>query len=413
MIERNLHKKLNTLLNYFPAVIILGVRQCGKTTLARMLRQKWAYFDLERFQDLEFISRDFEFFIKENPHSIIIDEAQQYPELFSHLRGVIDRDRQTKNRFILTGSSSLDLIKNVSQSLAGRVGIIELNTLKTNEANSYLLPDFYKIFEKPIEANTIEEIKKLKPSLNHNQVMEAFLKGGYPEPVLAIEKDQFFYDTWMENYYKTYVQRDIRTLFPRLDLIKFQRFIAMLSALSGTIINRSQIGRSLNISEKSIRDYLDIAQGSYIWRNIPSYMNGNQKSLIKMPRGNFQDSGLSNFLQRITTREQLMNFSNVGSSFEAFIIEELIKGIEAVYCTNWDYSYYRTKNGAEIDLILQGSFGLLPIEIKFGTKIKLKQIQTLKKFVKENELPLGIVINNGDQIQLITDNIIQLPATYI
>ncbi|MCK5164597.1 MAG: AAA family ATPase, partial [Desulfobacula sp.] len=249
MIDRNLHKKLNTLLDFFPAVIILGVRQCGKTTLAKMIRPEWAYFDLERFQDFEFISRDFEFFIKENPHSIIIDEAQQYPELFSHLRGVIDRDRKVKNRFILTGSSSLDLIKNVSQSLAGRVGVIELNTLKANEINSHPLPDFYKIFEKPLGSNSIEEIKKLKPTLSHNQVMDAFLMGGYPEPIL--ENDQFFYAAWMENYFQTYVQRDIRSLFPRLDLIKYQRFISMLSALSGTIINRSQTGRSLNISEKS------------------------------------------------------------------------------------------------------------------------------------------------------------------
>ncbi|WP_299983989.1 AAA family ATPase [Desulfobacula sp.] len=411
MIDRNLHKKLNTLLDFFPAVIILGVRQCGKTTLAKMIRPEWAYFDLERFQDFEFISRDFEFFIKENPHSIIIDEVQQYPELFSHLRGVIDRDRKVKNRFILTGSSSLDLIKNVSQSLAGRVGVIELNTLKANEINSHPLSDFYKIFDKPLGSNSLGEIKKLKPTLSHNQVMDAFLMGGYPEPIL--ENDRFFYATWMENYFQTYVQRDIRSLFPRLDLIKYQRFISMLSALSGTIINRSQTGRSLNISEKSIRDYLDIVQGSYIWRNISSYARDSQRSLTKMPRGNFQDSGLSHFLQRVTNREQLMNYSNVGASFEAFIIEEIIRGIEATHCTNWNYSYYRTRNGAEIDLILQGPFGILPIEIKFGTRVKMQQIQTLKKFVKDNELPLGILINNGEQVQMIADKIIQLPAVYI
>jgi len=381
MICRNIKNKLNTLLDFFPVVIILGVRQCGKTTLARMLRPEWIYFDLERYQDYEFISRDFEFFIKENPHSIIIDEAQQYPELFSHLRGVIDRNRQQKNRFILTGSSSLDLIKNVSQSLAGRVGIVELSTLKTNEIYAHDLPEFYKIFENPLGPTSIEEIKKLKPLLSHDQVMNAFLKGGYPEPVL--KNNQFFFDTWMDNYYQTYVQRDIRSLFPRLDLIKYQRFISMLSALSGTIINRSQVGRSLNISEKSIRDYLDIAQGSYIWRNIPSYAKDNLRSLVKMPRGNFRDSGLSHFLQRIGKKEQLLNYPNVGSSFEAFVVEEIIKGIEATHITNRTYSYYRAKNGAEIDLILQGPFRTLPIEIKFGSQVKARQIQTLKILSKK------------------------------
>ena len=132
-----------------------------------------------------------------------------------------------------------------------------------------------------------------------------------------------------------------------------------------------------------------------------------------MPRGNFQDSGLSHFLQRVNNREQLMNYSNVGASFEAFVTEEIIRGIEAVNCTNWNYSYYRTRNGAEIDLILQGPFGLLPIEIKFGTRVKMQQIQTLKRFVKENKLPLGILLNNGEQVQMIADKIIQLPAAYI
>ena len=147
-LKRNLESKINDLLVYFPVVIILGVRQCGKTTLAKMLRTDWQYFDLERSRDFDFITRDFEFFIKEHPHSIIIDEAQRYPALFQELRSVVDRDRKNKNRFLLTGSSSLDLIKNVSESLAGRVGLVELGTFKVNETYAIRLPDFYNIFNK-------------------------------------------------------------------------------------------------------------------------------------------------------------------------------------------------------------------------------------------------------------------------
>jgi len=242
-------------------------------------------------------------------------------------------------------------------------------------------------------------------------LIQAFLKGGYPEPVL--EKDDRFYDMWMENYIQTYVQRDIRTLFPRLDLVKYQRFISMLSALSGTIINRSQVGRSLDISEKAIRDYLQIAEGSYIWRNTPSFEKSASKSVVKMPKGSFRDSGLSNFIQSITNRKQLLNYPNVGAAFEAFISEEIIKGIQATEIVNWNDYYFRTRNGAEIDMILEGPFGILPIEIKLGSLIQRRHIQTLKNFVSKNNLPLGIVINNGEAIQLVTDRIIQLPATYI
>jgi predicted AAA+ superfamily ATPase len=409
--KRNLETKINDLLVYFPVVTILGVRQCGKTTLAKLLRPDWQYFDLERSRDFDFITRDFEFFIKEHPHSIIIDEAQRYPALFQELRSVVDRERKHKNRFLLTGSSSLDLIKNVSESLAGRVGLVELGTFKTNETYSTGLPDFYKIFNSELNHTIIDFLKGLEPEISHDQLMQAFLKGGYPEPVL--ENDDRFYDAWMENYVQTYIQRDIRALFPRLDLVKYQRFVSMLSALSGTIINRSQVGRSLDISEKAIRDYLQIAEGSYIWRNTLSYEKSISKSVVKMPKGNLRDSGLSNYIQVISQREQLMNYPNVGAAFEAYISEEIIKGIQATEIVNWNHYYFRTRNGAEIDMILEGPFGTLPIEIKFGSMIKQRQIQTLKSFVYNNNLPLGIVINNSDDVQLVADRILQLPATYI
>jgi predicted AAA+ superfamily ATPase len=291
------------------------------------------------------------------------------------------------------------------------VGLVELGTFKAYETYEFGLPDFYKIFNKKLNQNTIEFLKSLEPGISHDQLMQAFLKGGYPEPVL--ENDDRFYDIWMENYLQTYVQRDVRTLFPRLDLVKYQRFVSMLSALSGTIINRSQVGRSLDISEKAIRDYLQIAAGSYIWRNTPSYEKSASKSVVKMPKGNFRDSGLSNFIQGITNRKQLLNYPNVGAAFEAYISEEIIKGIQAAEIVNWNYYYFRTRNGAEIDMILEGPFGTLPIEIKFGSLVQQRHIQTLKNFVRKNNLPLGLVINNSDDIQLIADRILQIPATCI
>ena len=410
-LKRNIEQKINDLLKLFPVVIILGVRQCGKTTLVKKLKPEWRYFDLERAKDFEFITRDPDFFFKEHPHSIVIDEAQRSPSLFQELRGVIDRDRTRKNRFLLTGSSSLELVKNVSESLAGRVGIIELGTLKINERYSHPLPEFYQIFTRFIKTKTINFLRNLRPEVSHDEVMEAFFDGGYPEPVSS--RNRYSYENWMENYLKTYIQRDIRSLFPRLDIIKYRRFIHMLASLNGTIINRSQVGRSLDISEKSIRDYLEIAEGSYVWRNLPSYDANFSKSIIKMPKGNFCDSGLSHFIQNVNSREQLLNQPNVGAAFEAFITEEIIKGIETLAVTNWHYNYFRTKNGAEIDLVLKGPFGLLPIEIKFGTTIKQRQLQSLKNFVMKENLPLGIVINNSEKVELISERIIQLPAACI
>ncbi len=409
MLPRNSAAKVNALLEVFPAVLILGVRQSGKTTLAKQIRGDWKYFDLENTNDFDFISSDLDFFFNEYPSHIIIDEAQEFPGLFKHLRGVIDSDRNHKNRFILTGSSSPELIKQASESLAGRLGIVELGTLKMNELHQIPLPSFYQIFSSQISASTIDQLKKL--TAEDGDVINDFLYGGYPEPVLAKNKDYF--QTWMQNYFQLYIERDIRKLFPKLDSIKYRRFISTLSELSGTIINKAQLGRSLDTSEVTIKDYLEIADKTFVWRMIPSYEKAKSKSVVKMPKGILRDSGLSHFLANIDSREKLIRSPHVGRNFESFIIEEIIKGVQCTNATNWKYYYYRTKHGAEVDLILEGSFGVLPIEIKFGVATQSRRITSLKKFLSDNSLPLGIVINNSTEVKALASNIVQVPAMFV
>lgn len=410
-LKRNIEGKINKLLDLFPVVIILGVRQCGKTFLARKLKPNWHYFDLEKSSDYDFITRDYDFFFKEYNRQVIIDEIQTAPEIFSELRGIIDQKKGLKNRFILTGSSSFALIKDGSESLAGRAALVELGTLKMNERYQKPFPLFYQIFSNPISEDSINHLLKLTPKIDHDQVMTTFLTGGYPDPVLSIDPDFFF--LWMENYFQAYIQRDIRSIFPRLDILKFRRFISILSSLSGTVINRSHLGRTIDTSEVTVKEYLDIAHHSYWWRNLPSYKKSISKSMIKMPKGHMRDSGLVNFIQRIRSRHELNQHPMMGSFFESFITEEIIKGLNATLHTNWDYYYYRTKNGAEVDLILEGDFGVLPIEIKSGFKTNSKSLRSLSRFIKDHSLPFGIIINNSDQIKMLADKIIQIPASFI
>lgn len=405
-LERNLTSKIHKLLDVFPVVMLIGARQTGKTTLSKAVRPDWKYFDLENAKDYDFITRDYDFFFKEYSQHVIIDEAQEDPNLFRHLRGVIDAQRRQKNRFILTGSSSPSLLAQASDSLAGRIAIVEIGTLKMNEVLEKPLPDFYQLFSQTLSTESIPWLKTLKPL--SDDVIPYFLKGGYPEPVLA--ESDFAYSAWMENYYRTYINRDVRRLFPKLDGIRYQRFVNMLASLSGTVINRAQLGRSVDVSEVTIRDYLEIADKTYVWRTIPSYEKSVSKSILKMPKGEFRDSGLTHYLAAIETREALLRSPQLGHNFESFIVEEIIKGIQATDVTRWDYYYYRTKNGAEVDLILGGSFGVLPIEIKFGQQTKVKQLAALQRFVKDNDLPLGIVINNSTEVQLLAERIVQIPA---
>jgi len=406
-IKRDQSQVINQLLTLFPVILIVGARQVGKTTLAKMCRPDWRYFDLERGSDFDFITNDFDFFFREYPAHLIIDEAQESPQLFRELRGVIDADRTQKNRFILTGSSSPEMLSGIADSLAGRVAIVELGTCKRNEIAGEPLSGFYQIFTKPIEANALQMLKHL--SASSGDLLSAVLRGGYPEPVLADHPDAFF--AWMDNYFKTYIASDVRRLFPRLDMVKYRRFISMLASLSGTIINKAQLGRAIDVSEVTIRDYLDIAHQTLIWRNIPSYAGTAARAVVKMPKGILRDAGLLNYLGNITTREQLVRSPLVGQIFESFVIEEILKGMHASNIAKWDYSYYRTRNGAEIDLILEGSFGLVPIEIKFGTSTRLKQVTALTRFVQEQQLPFGIVINQSTEVRMLSDLIIQVPAS--
>lgn len=406
--KRNLECKILSLLEQFPIVVILGARQCGKTTLARQLLPDWKYIDLENPLDHELIQRDPIFFFQQYPRHVVIDEAQDYPELFRVLRGIVDVERQEKGRFLLTGSSSPELLSQVSESLAGRVAMVHLGTLKANEYYDQPLSEFYQLFQEEL---TPKNIVTKTPPLSTQQMQTVWFRGGYPEPVL--QQDQLFYERWMDAYRDTYVNRDIAKLFPRLNKRAYQRFLYILSKLSGTIINRRDLARAIEISEGSVREYLTIIEGTFLWNFLPSFEGNAIKSIIKMPKGYLRDTGLLHHLLRINSYEKLYHDPLMGNSFEAFVIEELLKGMQATFVTNWRPFYYRTRDGAEIDLILEGPFGMLPIEIKHGVNVKIKQLTALIKFVEDYQLPFGMLINQSEQVQWLTPKIVQIPVGWL
>ncbi len=409
MLPRNVTDRVNRSLERFPVVVLIGSRQCGKTTLARMVRPEWRYFDLEKGSDYDFITRDFDFFFREHPERVILDEAQASPALFRELRGVVDADRMRRGRFLLTGSSSPDLCRSIAESLAGRVAILEVGTLKMNERYALPLSPLYATLETQPPENHLETLKRTPVSLDAVKALDHFLKGGYPEPTVVGEEG--FHAEWMAQYQQTYLQRDVRALYPGLNTENYRRFIAMLAELSGTIINRSEIGRTLNASESAVRDYLDIAQGTFLWRTIPSLERTVSKSVVKMPRGYIRDSGLLHHLVRIRNRDQLFTRPGTGSAFEGFVIEELIRGMQAVEDAPWSYHFFRTRGGAEVDLVMTSPRGVrIPVEIKFGSTVRREDLRSLLAFVAQEGCPYGVLINTADEVRMLTDTIIQIPV---
>ena len=277
-----------------------------------------------------------------------------------------------------------------------------------NEFAREALSPLFNIFEKQLALDDIEDLKKLRPTKSITDIKEYLLKGGYPQPVLKND-DDFFLD-WMENYFSTYINRDMRSLFPRIDILKYQRVIKMLSSISGTIINKSEVARSAETTEKSIRDYLQIISGTFFWRELPAFKTPRIKTTTSLAKGHFRDSGLLLFLQNIFTLEGLEFYPKLGNVFESFVVEELIRGVQAVNARNVKFSHFRTKAGGEIDLIAEGSFGLLPVEIKYQTNTTKKQLSSMINFVEKHQIPYGLVLNNCDHPSLITQNILQVPV---
>ena len=401
--KRHAFPLLQELLGLFPCVALLGVRQCGKTTLLRELPPDWRRFDMEKLADHEAIARDPDLFLRLNPNHVAIDESQLLPALFPALRVAIDNDRESRGRFVITGSSSPELLSSISESLAGRVAIIDMGPFSLAEA--------YELPPSPVLAMlagraAANDLANVPARLSLGQVTDYWLHGGYPEP--WIKNSQRFRKLWLQNYLQTYLDRDLPRLFPGLDRQKFRLFVQMLAQLSGSIINYSDVARALGVSQPTARDYFHIAHGSFVWRHLPAYEKNAAKRVVKHPKGYLRDSGLLHFLLHLQDRDDLMAHPRMGASWEGMNIENLVRGLAAAG-VDFNAFHYRSGGGAEIDLVLEGEFGLLPVEIKHTQHVDARSLRALRDFVAERGCRYGIVINNDERPRLLDDKLIGIP----
>ncbi len=406
--KRAYESLLREYLTTFPCVGIIGPRQCGKTTFLETLPKGWKRFDLERTSDHQIVASDPDLFLRLNPHHIAIDEAQLLPGLFPALRVAVDAQRKQPGRFVITGSSSPDLLKSVSESLAGRIGIIEMAPFGWSEVHPSKGLSFASLLAD--RKSRAADFESLKPRSDLKAVHDYWFRGGYPEP--WIKGTNRFRELWMDQYVRTYLFRDVARLFPGLDQNKFRLFLQMLGGLSGTIINYAEVSRALGVSAPTVRDYFEIAHGTFIWRRIPSYEKDAVKRIVKHPRGHLRDSGLLHYLLRIPDLHGLLGHPQVGRSWESMVIEEIIRQLTCFGCS-FDYYFYRTAAGAEVDLVLEGDFGLIPIEIKHTQTIDPRELRSLKDFVLERRCRMGLVINNDQTPRLYDENIIGLPFAWL
>ncbi|MHC4873745.1 MAG: ATP-binding protein [Planctomycetota bacterium] len=409
MLYRAIESTISKYLTFFPVVAVIGARQCGKTTVCKKAAADWQFYDLEKGADYDSIAHDPDLFLRINHEKVVFDEAQLMPELFSALRVAVDADRSNKGRYIITGSSSPELLSAISESLAGRIGIIEMSPLSASEisgtAENTCL--FSRIFN---SGNPGEIINNLEQAADINKLHDYWFQGGYPE--LWVEGNPEFTEVWFPQYIQTFVNRDLRRHFPNINHERFRLFLQLLSGLSGEIINYSKVARLLGVSQPTVKDYFYIAHHTFIWRTLRSYEKNSEKQITRHPKGYIRDSGLLHHQLRIKEQRDLLAHPAMGSSWEGMVIEQILRGLNADGMTYTPY-HYRTKGGSEIDLILESSRGVIPVEIKYSSRVNKQATKGVEQFCRDHKLPLGLIIHNGEKVTWYTENVVGIPFSHI
>lgn len=371
-IPRALEKTLKRYLKIFPAVVLLGPRQCGKSTLAKKIQKEKVpsiYLDLEKSSDLKKLTDPELFFEGHKKDTIFLDEIQKKTSLFSSLRSIIDENRRN-GQFILLGSASRDLLQNSSQTLAGRVGFLELTPF------------------------TVEE---LHPK-NMTELKKQWMRGGFPESILAVSEENSC--EWRENFIRTYIERDLPQLGFSTPAPTWHRFLSLCAHLHGQIINLSKIGESFGVKHPTVKHYLDILEETFVLRQIQPLELNIKKRLIKAPKVYFRDSGLLHQLLEIKNFDHLLGHPVFGASWEGFVIENIL-----THCRGWNYSFYRDSHGNELDLILEKGEKKIAIECKASKApdlgkgfwnsleiLKIKEVWIIAPLEHHYELKKGVKV---------------------
>jgi predicted AAA+ superfamily ATPase len=377
IVPRLVQPRLERLLATFPSVLVTGPRQAGKSTLLKMQMPKTAVLDLDDVRTSTEVATDPFLALSLRGRPLIIDEVQAYPDILKVLKVLIDQDRQLKGSYGLTGSQVFPLMAGVTESLAGRVGILELLPLAFREFGQGL----------PTE----------------RQLLTLMLRGGYPELALNPEVDR---GEWLNSYLTSYVERDVRALQAVQDLVRFRTFLRLLAGRAGDLLNLNELARDAGISVNTAKDWISLLETTFIIFRLNPWHRNAAKRLIKTPKIFFWDTGLLTFLAGIDQEERLLSDRQIGHIFENYVVTELLKQAKALHARH-DCYFYRTQDGAEVDLLLHVEQGVIAVEMKWGSHSSSSDVRALSDL--ELDLPIlqKVILCPSETKRVVAPGIVQ------
>lgn len=396
--------RLIRLTEFFPVTVVSGARQVGKTTLLQHLFPRHDYVVFDASIDLEGARRDPDLFLRNHPPPLILDEIHYAPELVSAIKRAVDRNGSVASQYILTGSQQWQVLKTLSESLAGRAAFLDLQGFSLQE-----LTDSDSCWMAKWLKNPEEFFEWSKKASYSNYDLQGWLWKGFMPGVQPLP-DDLAGDFWAA-YHRTYVERDARLIGDIQDWHEFGRFIGLITALTAQEINYSQLGREIGITPQTSKRWLQILEATFQWSALPAFSGNPIKRVSSRPKGHLADTGIACYHARLSSPKMLGSHPLFGALFETAMVQELRKQVAALgIAASW--SHWRSAGGAEVDLLLENDATLYPFEFKLTTHPTRRDgsgIAAFRAAYPGRRIGVGAIVCAVDRPRWITDDILAIP----
>ncbi len=406
--RRLIEEKLRAYERSFPCTLVTGARQVGKSTiLEKLFGEKYRSFVFDPVQDFWGVREDPDLFLRNNPPPLILHEIQYIPELVPALKRSIDRGRRP-GMYLITGSQQWEVMRHLSESLAGRMAMLELPAFCFQEIDNISPPTWLSRWmdacENSLEAGltTLESFRS-----SGRSATAAIWRGSFPEVQTIDEK---VVPGWMQGYVSTYILRDIRSLLEIRDEMQFTAFLGLCAALTAQECNFSQLGRDIGLSSPTAKRWLAVLRGTFQWLEIPAFSSNHICRLSAKPKGYLSDTGLACYLMRLSSPRAVQGHPAFGALFETLVVTECRKQLQEQPLVP-TLHHYRQHSGAEVDLVLERDGKLFPVEIKAATAVRPRDARSIEIFREKagRAVQPGLIIHAGHEISRISPSCIAVP----